>query len=94
MGRINADERQIPVRLPRMKASHLLEYGKSISPDVFGYRLLDQANQRFLIWVDAGRKPERHGSATVQRVGGVVFEGPPSKSSHERRKIVKVVVRI
>ena len=77
-----------------MKITHLLEDGECVGKEALRHSSLHQSNHRFFVRLNAGRKPERHGCTTLQRIGRVVFERPPAESPDKFREESQIVVRI
>ena len=74
MGRVDADERQIPVRLFGMPLSHFLEGGQQVVQVLALCRLAENSFESFAIRMHTRTLPERGAAEVRGHIGRAVFE--------------------
>jgi hypothetical protein len=75
--RVDAEERQVPVRFTRVIAIHLLEDPRDLLLNPLGRRALQERDQVVLVRADIGWEPESGPRVTVDTVGGLVRNARP-----------------
>jgi hypothetical protein len=92
--RVDAEERQVPVRFTRVIAIHLLEDPGDLLLNPFGRRALHERDQGVLVRVDIGREPESGPRVTVDTVGGLVRKRAAAERSDEGGEVTEVLLRV
>jgi len=92
--RIDADQRQIPVRLIGMAGAHLLERLGHHTLPLLRHMALDQGIERLVIGMDSGRQPQCRPEKSLDIPGAAMIERGSAKRLHDRRHLGKVGRRV
>ena len=89
MGRVDADQRQIPMCLVRVIRRHLLEQGADLVPS-----LRQSGLDGRMVGLDAGRQPKRCPGMVPDAACGVLRKGAATERAQERREKPEILLRI
>jgi len=92
MCRVDADQRQVPVRFARVVRGHLLDYGRGFLSKGERNRLLDHGTKRFLVGMHPRRQPHRRPGVAVGAEGASVGKCPAAERADQSRHGRKVLV--
>jgi len=92
--RIDADQRQIPVRLLGMVIRHLLHHGDPVPADMRRHGLLHQDAHRLFVRLGARRQPERCSLVAFRDMRRTALEGCTTECADKPREACKINARI
>jgi hypothetical protein len=81
--RINADHRQVPMRIGRMVAAHLIEGVEEELPLRLGNRAFEQRSERIVIGMRSGRQPQRCAQMAFDTISSRVIERSAAEGVHK-----------
>jgi hypothetical protein len=94
VGRVDTNERQIPMRFTRVIATHLCEDCQDVLVNLPGNSALQQCEQHVFVRVHLWRQPQRCPSGTVHVVGAPLCKRFAPEGPDKARDMPEVLLRL
>ena len=94
MCRVDADQRQVPVRLPRVIFRHLLKYRGPIRELRFRHRVLHHVIESVVVGLDPGRQPQRGAGIAGRRIRAATFKRAATEGAGQPRHGREILLRV